>query len=123
MVNANGDVQPVHAHAVTTAAATLPAGHRGRRRPDLALHPCPPTKAELAQPEEKGRWSCDMPDDAHDSLVRSLEQARLPGPGGNLTRPGSSYGKPLLAKTHRGRPRPPFECIALVLQGGGALGA
>ena len=26
-------------------------------------------------------------------------------------------------KTHRARPRPPFECIALLLQGGGALGA
>jgi len=26
-------------------------------------------------------------------------------------------------KTHKGAPRPPFECIALVLQGGGALGA
>src|SRR5271165_7071825 len=27
------------------------------------------------------------------------------------------------SKTHRARPRPPFEQIALVLQGGGALGA
>ncbi len=27
------------------------------------------------------------------------------------------------SKTHRARPRPPFECIALVLQGGGSLGA
>ena len=26
-------------------------------------------------------------------------------------------------KTHRGDQRPPFECIALLLQGGGALGA
>src|SRR5271170_7098324 len=26
-------------------------------------------------------------------------------------------------KTHRARGRPPFECIALLLQGGGALGA
>jgi NTE family protein len=26
-------------------------------------------------------------------------------------------------KTHRMRDRPPFECIALLLQGGGALGA
>src|SRR5437899_1449916 len=26
-------------------------------------------------------------------------------------------------KAHRARPRPPFECIALLLQGGGALGA
>jgi NTE family protein len=28
-----------------------------------------------------------------------------------------------LNKTHREQPRPPFECIALLLQGGGALGA
>src|ERR1700745_1512634 len=28
-----------------------------------------------------------------------------------------------LRKSHRGVERPPFECIALVLQGGGALGA
>jgi NTE family protein len=28
-----------------------------------------------------------------------------------------------LRKTHRGAGRPPFECVALVLQGGGALGA
>src|SRR5262245_54773741 len=28
-----------------------------------------------------------------------------------------------MAKSHRDLPRPPFECIALVLQGGGALGA
>ena len=27
------------------------------------------------------------------------------------------------SKTLRARPRPPFECIALLLQGGGALGA
>jgi NTE family protein len=30
---------------------------------------------------------------------------------------------PPLAKTHRARERPRFECIALVLQGGGALGS
>ena len=30
---------------------------------------------------------------------------------------------PPLRKSHRGLERPPFECIALVLQGGGALGA
>src|SRR5258708_11345517 len=28
-----------------------------------------------------------------------------------------------LRKTHKGHARPPFECIALLLQGGGALGA
>src|SRR5207244_191405 len=32
------------------------------------------------------------------------------------------FVKPLL-KSHRRLERPPFECIALVLQGGGALGA
>src|SRR6516225_4786538 len=31
--------------------------------------------------------------------------------------------QPLLRKTHVTTERPPFECIALVLQGGGALGA
>src|ERR1700722_3558102 len=30
--------------------------------------------------------------------------------------------KPVL-KSHKGRPKPQFECIALLLQGGGALGA
>jgi NTE family protein len=28
-----------------------------------------------------------------------------------------------IKKTHHGSNRPPFECIALLLQGGGALGA
>src|SRR3982074_3054395 len=31
--------------------------------------------------------------------------------------------KALRRKTHKMQPRPPFECIALLLQGGGALGA
>src|SRR5690242_7905604 len=31
--------------------------------------------------------------------------------------------KPARLKSHRVKQRPPFECIALVLQGGGALGA
>src|SRR5258708_13000972 len=31
--------------------------------------------------------------------------------------------KALGRKTHKMQPRPPFECIALLLQGGGALGA
>src|SRR6516165_6378172 len=31
--------------------------------------------------------------------------------------------QPRMTKSHVGLPRPPFECIALVLQGGGALGA
>ena len=31
--------------------------------------------------------------------------------------------RPALAQTHGWRERPPFECIALLLQGGGALGA
>ena len=33
-----------------------------------------------------------------------------------------SFIKPLL-KSHRELQRPPFDCVALVLQGGGALGA
>ena len=64
-----------------------------------------------------------MPDNAHDSLVRCPEQVGLPGSNGTLTRPGSSYGKSLLGQKDRARPRPPFECIALVLQGGRALGS
>ncbi|MGG5823097.1 patatin-like phospholipase family protein [Falsiroseomonas sp. HW251] len=51
-----------------------------------------------------------MPDDA------TLDAAS----SGGRSRP---VWDPLLTKTHRSRPRPPFECIALVLQGGGALGA
>src|SRR5271165_1832017 len=35
----------------------------------------------------------------------------------------STVEAPAKNKTHRARPRPPFEQIALVLQGGGALGA
>src|SRR6202045_4720412 len=31
--------------------------------------------------------------------------------------------QPRMTKSHVGLERPPFECIALVLQGGGALGA
>jgi len=31
--------------------------------------------------------------------------------------------QPRMSKSHVGLPRPPFECVALVLQGGGALGA
>ena len=37
----------------------------------------------------------------------------------DISRP---FVKPLL-KSHLGLERPPFDCIALVLQGGGALGA
>ncbi len=31
--------------------------------------------------------------------------------------------KPQALKSHSSKTRPPFECIALVLQGGGALGS
>ncbi|HYZ32776.1 MAG TPA: hypothetical protein VE684_10920 [Crenalkalicoccus sp.] len=56
------------------------------------------------------------------SISPCLTQSR-PVSDRTLTRPGASRGLPLLAKTHRARPRPPFACIALVLQGGGALGS
>ena len=36
---------------------------------------------------------------------------------------GRQIVMPPLRKSHRGIERPPFECVALVLQGGGALGA
>src|SRR6267142_545917 len=38
-----------------------------------------------------------------------------------MSKPFMTSAEP--SKTNRVRPRPPFECIALVLQGGGALGA
>jgi NTE family protein len=61
-----------------------------------------------------------MPQNDGSHSARGVRPAA--GPRGGP--PGSAYGeKPPLSKTHRGRPRPPFECIALVLQGGGALGA
>src|SRR5262249_61574607 len=42
------------------------------------------------------------------------------------TRPPKDQSRPFikpLLKSHRDLTRPPFDCIALVLQGGGALGA
>src|SRR5919108_6459306 len=56
----------------------------------------PPLRAESSPVQVKGR--------------RPAKDARLPFFA-------------LLHKSHRGLERPPFECIALVLQGGGALGA
>src|SRR3954453_4676325 len=64
-----------------------------------------------------------MPENGRDHLVRSLERTRPPDPGVRPARTGSRRELPPVSKTHRARPRPPFECIALVLQGGGALGA
>jgi NTE family protein len=64
-----------------------------------------------------------MPENGRDNLVRSLERTRPPDPGARPARPGSRRELPALSRTHRARPRPPFECIALVLQGGGALGS
>src|SRR3954447_10390552 len=64
-----------------------------------------------------------MPENGRDNLVRGLERTRPPDPGVRPARPGSRREWPPLSKTHRARPRPPFECIALVLQGGGALGS
>ncbi len=39
------------------------------------------------------------------------------------TKDGRQIVMPPLRKSHRGIERPPFECVALLLQGGGALGA
>src|SRR5690349_3683009 len=64
-----------------------------------------------------------MPQDGRENLVRALERIRPPDPGPRPARPGAGRRLPALSKTHRTRPRPPFECIALVLQGGGALGS
>jgi NTE family protein len=64
-----------------------------------------------------------MPKNGRDQLVRSLERTRPADPAVRPARPGSRRELPPLSKTHRARPRPPFECIALVLQGGGALGS
>jgi NTE family protein len=43
--------------------------------------------------------------------------------GSPLVRDARGTLFPPLRKSHRGLERPPFECVALVLQGGGALGA
>ncbi len=40
-----------------------------------------------------------------------------------LAKDGRQIVMPPLRKSHRGIERPPFECVALLLQGGGALGA
>src|SRR5258707_3760213 len=53
------------------------------------------------------------------------ESSPADGKGRSMASPrdiGRHFVKPLL-KSHRGLPRPPFDCVALVLQGGGALGA
>jgi len=55
-----------------------------------------------------------MLDDRYDSLSRCPD-AKLGRRGGDVTS--------TLAQRYRARPRPPFECVALVLQGGGALGS
>jgi len=55
-----------------------------------------------------------MLDDRYDSLSRC--------PDGKLGRRGGDVTS-TLAQRYWARPRPPFECIALVLQGGGALGS
>jgi NTE family protein len=45
-----------------------------------------------------------------------------PGPTQAAEKAARTFVQPL-QKSHRALPRPPFDCIALVLQGGGALGA
>ena len=66
---------------------------------------------------------------ARDSSARLAEVGRDPSPAEVKSRPSRS-GKeahaplsPPLRKSHRDLERPPFHCVALVLQGGGALGA
>ena len=44
------------------------------------------------------------------------------GPARSAKQPHRALLQPL-RKSHRALKRPPFECIALLLQGGGALGA
>ena len=53
-----------------------------------------------------------------------IPSAEVPASGHcrQIRKPRSSDKAPL-HKSHRGLERPPFQCIALVLQGGGALGA
>jgi NTE family protein len=57
-----------------------------------------------------------VPQASHDdTLPRVSEGARVSA--------GSDLLRASLRKTHKSHERPPFECIALLLQGGGALGA
>src|SRR4051812_31447025 len=51
-----------------------------------------------------------MPDDNTTDIAVTRDRSRL-------------MSRRLLAKAHGARQRPPFECVALVLQGGGALGS
>src|SRR5262249_4169173 len=54
-------------------------------------------------------------------ITRAYQGDALPGTTSVAARtPGNASP---LRKTHKGLGRPPFECIALLLQGGGALGA
>src|ERR1700760_4950433 len=64
-----------------------------------------------------------MPDHAVEELVRSIEQPQPPPAGQSAARGRSGRDLGPMTKTHRARPRPPFNRIALVLQGGGALGS
>jgi NTE family protein len=59
------------------------------------------------------------------SPVREAETSRLEGKP-QSPRPAKDRRRPAYAplhRSHRGLARPPFQCVALVLQGGGALGA
>ena len=65
-----------------------------------------------------------------DKQQAAADASRSPGHGSNLVAKRSAPaadpaapGPQARAKTHRRRSRPAFDCIALLLQGGGALGA
>ena len=60
----------------------------------------------------------------NDFVAQAYHDDTLPRvPGGARASEGSDLLRARLRKTHKSHARPPFECIALLLQGGGALGA
>src|SRR5260221_619594 len=56
-------------------------------------------------------------------VLRAYEGNTLPVMSTARTSEDGDAHRQSLRKTHKGHARPPFECIALLLQGGGALGA
>lgn len=58
-----------------------------------------------------------------DLLAYTREDDRSPGMSEAAANPSEDANLQAPRKTHRPHERPPFECIALLLQGGGALGA
>jgi NTE family protein len=64
-----------------------------------------------------------MTENDPDGSASSAHRVMPHDPDEMFSPPKSVRRLPPLAKTHRVVQRPPFECIALVLQGGGALGS